>query len=178
MSTFLKLVFSWSVYFKVSTKKTEYVPRVWTQPPDDLDVGWHQFSALSGSGWWLSVRRRALASVWVWSVFHKISRWYPCSLAFEASPLNFSHRIVSNYIFNVSTINNFNLKSVLVTQLCLTLSDPMDYRSLPGSFDHGVFQARILEWVAIPFSRASSWPRDRTWVSCIAESLPSELPEF
>ena len=46
-----------------------------------------------------------------------------------------------------------------------TLWDPMDC-SLPGSSVHGIFQARILEWVAIPFSRGSSWPRDRTCVSC------------
>ena len=45
--------------------------------------------------------------------------------------------------------------------------DPMDC-SLPGSSAHGILQARILEWIAIPFSRGSSWPRDRTWVSCIA----------
>ena len=40
--------------------------------------------------------------------------------------------------------------------------------SLPGSSRHGILQARILEWVAIPFSRGSSQPRDGTWVSCIA----------
>ena len=40
--------------------------------------------------------------------------------------------------------------------------------SPPGSSVHGIIQARILEWVAIPFSRGSSWPRDQTWVSCIA----------
>ena len=40
--------------------------------------------------------------------------------------------------------------------------------SPPGSSVHGIFQARILEWVAIPISRGSSPPRDRTWVSCIA----------
>ena len=51
-----------------------------------------------------------------------------------------------------------------VTQSCPTLCDPMDY-SLPGSSIHGIFQARILEWVAISFSRRSSWPRDWTWVS-------------
>ena len=38
-----------------------------------------------------------------------------------------------------------------VTQSCPTLSDPMDYR-LPGSSIHGIFQARVLEWVAIAFS--------------------------
>ena len=39
--------------------------------------------------------------------------------------------------------------------------------SLPGSSVHGILQARILEWVAISFSRGSSWPRDQTWVACI-----------
>ena len=53
-----------------------------------------------------------------------------------------------------------------VTHLCPTLCDPMDC-SLPGSSVHGIFQVRILEWVAIFFSRASSRPRDRTQVSCI-----------
>ena len=56
---------------------------------------------------------------------------------------------------------------VLVAHLCPTLCDPIDC-SLPGSSVHGFLQARILEWVAIPFSRGSTWPRDWTWVSCIA----------
>ena len=43
--------------------------------------------------------------------------------------------------------------------------------SLPGSSVHGIPQARILEWVAIPFSRESSWLRHQTWVSCIAGGL-------
>ena len=55
----------------------------------------------------------------------------------------------------------------LVAQWCPTLCDPMDC-SLPGCSVHGISQARILEWVAIPFSRGSSWPRDQTQVSCIA----------
>ena len=46
-----------------------------------------------------------------------------------------------------------------VTQFFLTLWDPTDC-SLPGSSVHGIFQARILEWVAISFSRRSSQPRD------------------
>ena len=53
---------------------------------------------------------------------------------------------------------------VLVAQSCLTHWDPMDC-STPSSSAHGVLQARILEWVVIPFSRGSSWSRDRTWVS-------------
>ena len=55
----------------------------------------------------------------------------------------------------------------LVDQLCPTLCDPIDY-SPQGSSDHGILQARILEWVAISFSRGSSQPRDRTQVSRIA----------
>ena len=54
-------------------------------------------------------------------------------------------------------------------QLCPSLCDPMDCSS-PGSSVHGILQARILEWVAMPFSRGSSWPRDSTcdsYVSCI-----------
>ena len=43
----------------------------------------------------------------------------------------------------------------------------MDY-CLPGSSVHGIFQARILERVAIPFSRRSSWPRDQACISCFA----------
>ena len=56
---------------------------------------------------------------------------------------------------------------VLVTQSCLTLCNSLDW-SPPGSSVHGILQARILEWVAIPFFRGSSQPRDRTRVSCIA----------
>ena len=52
-------------------------------------------------------------------------------------------------------------------QSCLTLSDPTDY-SLPGSSVHGILQAKILEWVAMPSSRGSFLPRDRTQVSCTA----------
>ena len=55
---------------------------------------------------------------------------------------------------------------VLCTQSCLTLQDPMHY-SPPGSSVHGIFQARMLEWVAISSSRGSSQPGDLTCVSCI-----------
>ena len=50
---------------------------------------------------------------------------------------------------------------VKVTQSCLTLCDPMDYTV------NGILQARILEWVAVPFSWGSSQLRDQTQVSCI-----------
>ena len=51
---------------------------------------------------------------------------------------------------------------VKVAQSCPTVFDPMDYRV------RGILQARILKWVAIPFSKGSSQPRDQTQVSCIA----------
>ena len=54
------------------------------------------------------------------------------------------------------------VKSVKVARLCLTHCDPKDYTV------HGILQARVLEWVAVPFSRVSSQPRDRTQVSHFA----------
>ena len=55
---------------------------------------------------------------------------------------------------------------VLLLQSCLTLCDPMNF-SLSDSSVHGILQARILEWVAMPSSRRSSWPRDWTCISYI-----------
>ena len=67
----------------------------------------------------------------------------------------------------LQTLHRQTIISVLAIQSCLTLCDPMDY-SPPDSSGHGISQARILEWVATSFSRASSQPRDRSWVSSIA----------
>ena len=53
-----------------------------------------------------------------------------------------------------------------VAQSCPTLCNPVDY-SLPGFSVHGIFQARVLDWVAISFSTGSSRPGDGTWVSRI-----------
>ena len=58
-----------------------------------------------------------------------------------------------------TTAKNKKSVKVLVAQLCLMLCDPMEC-SPPGSSVHGILQARILEWVAIPFYRVSSQPRD------------------
>ena len=62
-----------------------------------------------------------------------------------------------------------NIK-VLVAQSCLTLCNPMNC-SPPGASVHGILQARILEWVAIPFSRWSSRSRDQTWPFCIGRRV-------
>ena len=58
----------------------------------------------------------------------------------------------------------------LVTKSHLTLCDPLDC-SPPGFSVHGIFQARILKWVAIFFSRESSWPRDQTHISCFGRQI-------
>ena len=98
-----------------------------------------------------------LLDVWFWICVPESPRLPMCCLR------NFwaSHREAGLWVLcKVKTMK------VLVIQLCLTLCDPVDY-SPPGSSVHAILWARILEWVVIPFSRGSSQPRDRTWVSCI-----------
>ena len=64
----------------------------------------------------------------------------------------------------------------MCAQLCPTPCDPMDC-SLPGSPVHGIFQARVLEWVAISFSRGSSHPGIESGSPALqADALPSEPP--
>ena len=74
---------------------------------------------------------------------------------------------------NIHTHTHHFLLSFLIAnvcvcaQSCLTLCDSKDW-SPPGSSVHGIFQAKILEWVAIPFSRGSFQPRDQIFTSCIS----------
>ena len=60
--------------------------------------------------------------------------------------------------------------NMLVAQSCLTLCDPLGC-SLQAPLSMGILQARILKWVAMPFFRASSRPRNQTWVSCNAHGI-------
>ena len=75
---------------------------------------------------------------------------------------NLNQRILLFY-----AIKKVKKMKVLFAQSYLTLCNPMDL-SPSGSSFHGILQAKILEWVAIPLSRESSWPRYRIQVSCIA----------
>ena len=67
--------------------------------------------------------------------------------------------------FVLPTVNSSSgsISCSVISDFC----DPMDF-SLTASSVHGILQMRILEWVAIPFSRISSWPGDQTQVSCLA----------
>ena len=77
----------------------------------------------------------------------------------EYSSLCYTVRLVT-YLFYICVF----------AQLCLTFCDPVDCGP-PGSSVHEIFQSRILEWVAISYSRGSSRPRDWTCISCIANSF-------
>ena len=77
------------------------------------------------------------------------------------------HRVTKTWtqLKQLSTHSQLPGAATLVAQLCSTLCDPMDYSS-PGFSVNRILQARILEWVAMPFSRGPSLPRDLTQVSC------------
>ena len=87
----------------------------------------------------------------------------PCIRTLETLPYNSSFSLCTKHTLNLHTVT-CQLSSV--SQSCPTLCDPMDC-SPPGSFFHGILQARILEWVAMSSFRGSSRPMDRTHVFCI-----------
>ena len=80
----------------------------------------------------------------VWHCFHCFSIYFPWSDGTRCHDLSF----------------------LKLLQSCLILCDPMNC-SPQGSSVHGILQARILEWVVMPSSRGSSWPRDRTHISYV-----------
>ena len=85
--------------------------------------------------------------------------WRPRTIALlftDRKPVSGSTNILWTWVFVYS-----------VTQSCLTLCSPVDC-SLPGSPAHGIFQARVLEWVAISYCNGSSQPRDWTCISCVS----------
>ena len=97
-------------------------------------------------------------------IYCELSGTYQRQLFFFLSQIG--HFFVNDIATTVLSASESVLK-VLVTQLCPTFCEPMNC-SPPGSSDNGILQARVLEWVAISFSRGSSWPRAWTQVSCIA----------
>ena len=81
--------------------------------------------------------------------------------------------LVNSKSFHRSNLRTILIPCCLVAQFCPILCDPVDC-SPPGSPVHGSSQARILEWVAISFSRGSSQPWDGTHISCIGRQIPTE----
>ena len=98
-----------------------------------------------------------------WSLF-KIMSLESVMLSNHLILILLSHMHTSRLLSTFTSYHQVLFVCVLVAQSCLTLCDPMDCNLL-GSSIHGIFQARILEWVVISFSRGSSPPRDRTQVS-------------
>ena len=83
-------------------------------------------------------------------------------------PANLGNSAVTTGLEKVCFHSSPKERECEVVQSCPTLCDPMDC-SLPGSSVHGIFQTIVLEWIAISFSRGSSRPRNRTWVSRIVD---------
>ena len=95
---------------------------------------------------------------------------------FDLIPNKLYSKIVSLACTGTAVFESSFGSTLPVYVSCSLVSDWMDC-SLPGSSVCGIFQARILEWVAIAFSRGSSQPRDQTRSPTLqADSLPSEPP--
>ena len=95
-----------------------------------------------------------------WATREYISLWSSLCVHIKSQIDRHTH------IYTLTVIKFFKWSQV--AQSCPTLCSPMDC-SLPGSSVHGICQARVLEWIAISFSRGSSQPRDQTRVSRIVD---------
>ena len=133
--------------------------------------------------WWQSLPRYQNHTDLLWTCwsatfwvlyFRNLEGIYPWlvgySLWWQNTKLCWKPRFLREVVFQAIDLSLAQIKLLFqlcvrsVPQLCLTLWDPMDC-SPPGSSVHGILQARTLEWVAMPFSRGSSQPRDWTSVS-------------
>ena len=103
---------------------------------------------------------RVPLSIPIWKVHFLSLRYQHICYLLQLTQTTLNYYL--NYYLIISIIV---LVMCVCAQLCPTLCDPMDC-SPPGSSVHGIVQARILEWVAISYSRGSSQPRNQTRVSC------------
>ena len=97
-----------------------------------------------------------------WILYHCTTWKAPLCL----DSLNFIRTIIRAYLFLIKIEWVSMYVAAKSLQSCLTLCDPID-GSPPGSSVPGILQAKILEQVAISYSRGSFWPRDRTCISCV-----------
>ena len=141
---------------------------------------WEQ---ISSTKYWISMRKYFRIQASVQHELHCLPREWHCRVRYphffktREDLLECSRKQVK--MTNLTTVYNRLSWSTcccyLVTKSCLILWDPMDY-SPPGSSVHGIFLAKILEWVAISFSRGSSRARDGTQISCIAGRFSTTEP--
>ena len=144
------------------------LPHPWDSPGKNTTVGCHFLLQCMK----VKMKVKSLSRVWLLAT--------PGTEAYQAPPtMGFSRQEYGSGVpLEMSAIKGAGKCGFLfwvavcacilsLLQSCRTLCDPMDC-NLPGSSVHGILQARILEWVAISFSRGSSQPRDRTCISCIA----------
>jgi len=117
---------------------------------------WHDLSKLNTM---IFEPKNSNSSTFI-SQMHLLMQTDTCTRLFIA-PFTKTPKFWNNLNILQRKKEQFIAMKVKVTQLCLTLCNPMDYMV------HGILQARIPEWVAFPFSRGSSQPRDWTQVFCI-----------
>ena len=124
-----------------------------------------RLKSLSTKGWWVSMDFRVGTSN-IWLCDAEQVNAYKMRLKMFLGHLRVLNGLACGWSgtweFKYSHLGN--LCCCLLTKLCPTLCDPIDC-SPPGSSVHGISQARILEWVAISFSRGSSQCKDRTCIS-------------
>ena len=139
---------------------------------------WEVEQTIFGKSWWEKNSGCECNSLTVYLIFNVFSFFL---MSFLKSVINrtgphifcFTHEFflviitIKSAYLRLSEKWKCQLLSCIHVPILLCLSVPMDC-SPPGSSVYGIFQASTLEWVAIPFSRGSSQPRDQSWVSCIA----------
>ena len=149
----------------------------------------HIFYLLPAHNFWCFQVDRGLEASWVWA---RAQVWWKWPMCWEAPQVQEGQTHLSATLemgrftlLSSSCLRCFCLPEsprkvvdvfwlekvkVLVTEACPTLCHPMDC-SPPGSSVHGIFEPRILEYVAISSSRWSFWPKDQTHVSCIGRQI-------
>ena len=114
------------------------------------------------------VSQSYIQSCWLGGIYKVLSTFVSLHLCVRRSCQKNNKCFIQSWGVTVWRIHSSHVRACSVAKSCLTLCDPM-VCSTPGSSDRGILQAKILEWVTISFSRRSSWPRDRTCISCISK---------
>ena len=148
--------------------------------PSEGESPWPSYAVATGRQWAGGEQARDTPALWIFCLYHchiqfsiqQVFYFVLILLFFEKEEATemYWHWEMGSKLY-VSLKQPTNQPAKLLLCLCSVVSNsfvtPLD-SSPPGSSVHGILQASILEWVAIPFSRGSSWPSDQTHVSCIS----------